>query len=673
MLKRKLAILAVDENIAIFFQNELDSIFEGLFEIKYYTTSTTPLPFIYDSDLILYTDPSILIEFMDYIKSKCPVMMMKRTISKDAVEILSNIPSNSNCLVANINSFMANETLTTIYQLGFTDFTMTPCYPEKQTYPDNIDYIIGHEEYSFLPDVTVEKVIIGNRIFDINTILDILAILDIDSKIAEDIILKYSKKLPSILKGVNYTLENKRILSSQWKILLDELSDGVIVTDEKNRINIINSNLMEILGDAISRFEYKTIGELIREYPSLGVMDSNTDINNELFIYDGKKLIITVKKVMSKSSYYGKVILIRNYSDIVKVQQKIHDKIIGKGYYSKHTFESIIGNDEKIKDAISICKKISNTDSSILIFGESGTGKELFAGAIHNYSERKNHPFIAVNCAALPNNLLESELFGYEEGAFTGAKKGGKIGFFESADKGTLFLDEISEIPLELQARLLRVLQEKEVMKIGGDSIKKIDTRIIAATNKDLLKMVQSGKFRKDLFFRLNIFQIDIPPLRERDNDIYLLMEKFMRDIESSKKFSTSLMTFVGRYDWIGNIRELYNVMQYMNTISDGKLTPEFLPSYLKERKYLEFKIKNKFLSTSLFVLKAIDDLNKNGMNSGRRSITSYFSKKFYPISELDTRKILEQLENEGLIEVFKGPKGCIINNKGIDFIENNI
>ncbi|MDW7667924.1 MAG: sigma 54-interacting transcriptional regulator [Bacillota bacterium] len=602
MAKRKISLLTIDEEIALFFKKELEDIFGSTLEIKYYTPEHNQQEKIHQSDLILYTDPSILIELMDIIECNCPILMMKRTISKSALENIRKIPKNSRCLVANINSFMANETLATIYQLGFKDIELIPHYPDIVDSHKNIDFIITPEEYAYLKKVSGKIINIGNRIFDINTVLDILSILDVDSNTSEKIILEYSLKIPNLWKGVNYTLENKRILSSQWRILLDELSEGVMIIDDKDRITLLNDTFKSIIGEKEFEFEGINLSKLKSYYPNLGVLNKDAEIEDELFVYNEKKLIITIKKVLFNNSYYGKIILIKKYRDVVEVQQKIHKEIIGKGYYSKYTFDSIICQNEKIIELKEISKKIANSNNSILISGDSGTGKELFAGSVHNFSNRKAKPFVAVNCAAIPENLLESELFGYEEGSFTGAKKGGKIGLFESANGGTLFLDEIGELPLNLQGRLLRVLQEKEIMRVGGDSIIKIDTRIIAATNKNLWDMVEKGNFRKDLFFRLNIFNLEIPSLKERKEDINLLMDYYLN--KSYKKISPTLSfkAFAGNYSWPGNVRELFNVLEYMSTVSDDNLYISNLPSYLKKQEYINFKIKKLGLNSTEFL-----------------------------------------------------------------------
>ncbi|QEK11122.1 AAA family ATPase [Crassaminicella thermophila] len=220
---------------------------------------------------------------------------------------------------------------------------------------------------------------------------------------------------------------------------------------------------------------------------------------------------------------------------------------------------------DQVKDK---AKRVANSKSTVLIQGESGTGKELLARAIHNYSDRKNKPFIAINCAAIPDTLLESELFGYEEGAFTGARRGGKLGKFQLANEGTIFLDEIGEMPIHLQTKLLRVLQEKSIEKIGGHKSIPIDVRVIAATNKNLESMVENEEFREDLFYRLNVIPIFIPPLRERKGDVKILLEYFLKvyNAKLSKNiygFSTEVESVLLNYNWKGNVRELQNVVEY--------------------------------------------------------------------------------------------------------------
>ncbi|MCL6635411.1 MAG: sigma 54-interacting transcriptional regulator, partial [Peptococcaceae bacterium] len=245
------------------------------------------------------------------------------------------------------------------------------------------------------------------------------------------------------------------------------------------------------------------------------------------------------------------------------------------------------GRSPRIEMLKAVAVKVARSASTVLLLGESGTGKELFAHAIHNASPRCLGPFVRVNCAALPENLLESELFGYQEGAFTGAKKGGKTGKFELADGGTIFLDEIGDMPLNMQAKILRVLQEREIERVGGSRPVKVDVRVIAATNRNLEEMVRKKQFREDLFYRLNVVTMEIPPLRERVEDIPLLVDFFLKKLArrlgcGRKKMSGDALAVLLHHRWPGNIRELENVLERALNIMEGDtVTPACLPYYL--------------------------------------------------------------------------------------------
>ena len=245
---------------------------------------------------------------------------------------------------------------------------------------------------------------------------------------------------------------------------------------------------------------------------------------------------------------------------------------------ARHFFPDIIGESTTIRGLLSLIKKVAPTDSTVLILGESGTGKELVASSIHDNSDRKNQPFIKLNCAAIPEELLESELFGHEKGAFTGATKF-KPGKFDMANGGTLFLDEIGDMPYNLQAKVLRILQEQEFYRVGGSRTIKVDVRIIASTNKNLEKMVQQGTFREDLFYRLNVFTLHLPPLRERKEDIPLLVEYFLQNAPKKVDISSVALQMLVAFSWPGNIRELQNTIESASVIAeDGYIEPAQLP-----------------------------------------------------------------------------------------------
>lgn len=247
---------------------------------------------------------------------------------------------------------------------------------------------------------------------------------------------------------------------------------------------------------------------------------------------------------------------------------------------------NMVGKSEKMREVYRLINRVAGSDASVLIMGESGTGKELVAEAIHQQSKRKNNRFIAVNCAAVPETLLESELFGYEKGAFTGATEL-KPGFFEVADKGTLFLDEIGDVSLNIQAKLLRVLQNKEITRVGGREKIKVDARILTATNRDLESMIESGKFRSDLYYRINIFPLRLPPLRERKEDIPELIEHFLRNL-GEKGITADAKKMLIENDWPGNIRELLNVLERAAIVADKMIDVDHLPSSLGKSRHLK-------------------------------------------------------------------------------------
>ncbi|MEW9124759.1 MAG: sigma 54-interacting transcriptional regulator, partial [Thermotaleaceae bacterium] len=283
-------------------------------------------------------------------------------------------------------------------------------------------------------------------------------------------------------------------------------------------------------------------------------------------IYD-QKIVTNRIPIIIDNKLQGAVAIFEEIKSIQKLELNIRKKLNEKGLVAKHTFEDIIGETNEIKKLIYQARRFAKSEGTILIYGETGTGKEVFAQSIHNESKRSEGPFISINCAAINENLLESELFGYEEGAFTGAIKGGKSGLFELAHGGSLFLDEIGETSLSFQAKLLRVLQEKEVRKIGGDKVIPIDVRIICATNRDLKEEVRNKSFREDLYYRLSVLELGLIPLRERKRDIIPMAISFLKQqclIENKNMYWQNSDVFgpLLLYNWYGNARELKNFIE---------------------------------------------------------------------------------------------------------------
>ncbi len=384
----------------------------------------------------------------------------------------------------------------------------------------------------------------------------------------------------------------KCLLGSNVRRILDLLNDGIIITDEKAIVHYINPAYTLYSGLEFEDIVNKYLPEVrpgamlpkvledhkpIRNFPrKVGKVESYCDFIP--IIIEGKLVggIAIVKDVVRIKDLLQR--LEESKEKIVQLDNRVKDS-----FKAKFTFSSIVGREGGLKNTITMCYKAAQTDSPVLLLGESGTGKEVLAQSIHNASKRKEYPFVDINCGALPENLLESELFGYEAGAFTGARKNGKLGLFEIANGGTIFLDEITEMPINLQTKLLRVLQEQRILKIGSEKALEINVRVIAATNKNVLELVKEKSFREDLYFRLAVFVISIPALRERKEDITLLVQKFIEEQQRKQKHvifvNSDAMHILKYYDWPGNIREIKNIIEYAcNVTEDYTIKPEDIP-----------------------------------------------------------------------------------------------
>ena len=350
----------------------------------------------------------------------------------------------------------------------------------------------------------------------------------------------------------------------RYEAVLNYTHDAIISFDENGVIDVINPIAEDLIKVAPGYAKGKMIDNIIRNSDVFSTKNLDEKQLNQITDINGTYVSANKVPIVVDNKVKGAVITFQDIKEIQESERKIRRSLHKKGLVAKYNFSDILGESKAIKSTIEIAKSYAQSDLTILIQGETGSGKELFAQSIHNNSRRKNGPFVAINCATLSKNLLESELFGYEEGAFTGAVKGGKAGLFEIAHKGTIFLDEIGEIPVEIQAQLLRVIEEKEVRRIGSDKITPIDVRIIAATNKDLIKEVRTNRFRKDLYYRLSTLNLLIPPLKDREEDVMILATYFFEKnfgIDSKKYIKSfhNIMEKVKEYKWPGNIRELKN------------------------------------------------------------------------------------------------------------------
>lgn len=401
----------------------------------------------------------------------------------------------------------------------------------------------------------------------------------------------------SAVECINQELDVTENLLKEINTILESSYDGMYITDDKGRVIKLNAAFERIFSVSRKDILGKKVQQLIKEgiYSKSAVLNTLDTLQTYTVMYEnnGRKILATSTPIFNeKGKIHSVVVNVRDITELenLKLQLEYQQKLTEKYSYAlkklrenKHLFPDVIMQSKKMQEVMDIVKKVAEVDSNVLVTGESGVGKDIVVQYIHKLSHREQGGLIKINCGAIPPTLLESELFGYEPGAFTGARSKGKMGLFELAHEGTLFLDEIGEMNLGMQVKLLRAIQEKEITRVGGTETIKIDVRIVAATNRNLRKMMSEGKFREDLFYRLNVINISVPPLRERREDINPLLlfnlDKFNKKYNKSKYFAEETANILNEYSWPGNIRELENLVENLVVlVQSDKILPAHLP-----------------------------------------------------------------------------------------------
>jgi PAS domain S-box-containing protein len=386
-------------------------------------------------------------------------------------------------------------------------------------------------------------------------------------------------------------LVHKEELIKEMDVIFNSVTDGLYITDGHGTTLRTNKAFEEITGIKSSDISGKNVRNLVEtgvydKSVSLLVLESKKTVSLVESLPNGKKALLTGTPIFDKSGKIFRIVTtLRDMADLNKLESKLAQTEKKSEHYRMEilnlrlqqlNIKDTIVHSQIMRNIMRLAFRLGEVDSTVLITGESGVGKEIVTRAIHKAGDDENRPLITAVCSAIPENLLESELFGYEKGSFTGADRSGKPGLFEIAEGGTLFLDEIGDISLNIQVKLLRAIQEKEIMRIGGRKVIKINVRIITATNKDLEKSIKEQTFRQDLYYRLNVVPIHIPPLRERRDDILPLvnhfLHKFNRKFDRQIRFTSEALVLFEKYDWPGNVRELENTIERMVVLSSGNL-----------------------------------------------------------------------------------------------------
>ncbi|MCC0651676.1 MULTISPECIES: sigma 54-interacting transcriptional regulator [unclassified Clostridioides] len=646
----------LEENIRLVLENYLD--------INHYYLENLKDDDKIQGDFVLVMNDDRLNSMRKHLVQDSKIIVVRRTLKEKEIYGLFSIPYGTEVLVVNDTKETTLETISLFYKIGVKNLKLTP-YIEGQTY-ENIDIAITPGVTQKVPNYINKVIDLGNRYIDISTFIEIINGLKIDVKEIRKNLMVYSERLISLDNGVKDNYRQLFLKIEEQDVILNLSKDGIIFTSIDGVVNTFNKEVLKILG--IDRnIRGKNIKDIISK--DLDILLEDKEIADEVVFTNKKYINVNKKNIFSMGNKAGIYYNLQEITYIKKLEQNLTNKLREQGQIAKYTFKDIKTKNKRMTKCIELAKKISKSDLSVLIIGESGTGKELLSQSIHNNSNRSNQPFIAVNCAAVPDSLLESQLFGYEKGSFTGALREGKKGLFELANNGTIFLDEIGDMPPLLQTKLLRVLQEKQVMPIGSHNVINIDVRIIAATNKNLPKMIREGKFREDLYYRLNVLPIDIPSLRERKEDIITLMNFFL---EKDIKISPEVEVILEKYNWPGNIRELQNVASYVSLMCESMVFKDDLPPYIKTEYISSFDDGVSYTKKEFeYILRILYERKDLTSGVGRGFIIEKLTEEGIEISESKVRKVLSYLSECGYISSKSGRCGSQITQEGIKFYNN--
>lgn len=674
MEMKRLMVVALYKGISEYYCEYLKDIFGNSIIVENYYIENNPGNFDFDGDLIV-TSSNILYDHIKQLnKNQVETIVMRRTFTREGLDKLRGINNEKEILFVSNFHEIAVECVSKLYELGIKNLKLIPynTYSRYEEEFSNIKTAVIAGKTERIPSFIQEIIDIGDRVMDLSTIADIGAMLKLPGVHLYKILEHYKRKLAYTDYGINQMLTDSGDIQQQLQTILKFTNDSIVAVDLAGYISEYN----EASERSFSLKKEEVLGRNIREvFPEIHIRDilsGKKSVTNEMVTINHVSYVINKYGIYSSEGILaGVVILGQKYMEMENERNKLRSKLIPKGHITKYNMSDILGNSSAIKTAKKTAVKMARSSSTVLITGESGTGKEVFAQVIHNESDRKDAPFIAVNCSALAPSLLESELFGYEEGAFTGAKKGGKLGLFELADKGTIFLDEIGELPYVLQAKLLRVLMEREIMRIGGVEVIKIDVRVIAATNKNLLQLVEEGQFLEDLYYRINVLPLMLPPLRERKEDVAILATAFLAEFGEEKKLAPKILKYLTAYHWPGNVRELHNCIEYMYQLSDERISVLDIPQGIRNFKMKEVPAFH-LSETERRVLVAVEKINEKGQPAGRKNVREFLLTNGTRMAEQEVRFIIKTLAEQGLVQVHQGRLGTKITGEGLRVLRKN-
>lgn len=676
-MRKKVVVVTTDKSYAEFLMNNMKKYMNAYADFECYSIQEVLQKEQIAADFFMFSAFNYFQQVRERIPDTSEIIVLSVALNKEQVEILKEIPAGTRALLVNFDHRACMHTISRIYDAGLRDLELVPYWGGE--YDSEIEVAITPNEAHLVP-AGIKKVFdVGESLVDMNTLYDLADRLGVYEEFAAKEAKEARKEYYYVNSSLNKLLGEKEAAIDKLNTLVKLMNEGIIITDERGRIYLTNEKANHLLKERSQLLCGFNIAEI---FPELDVRSTK----EKLIKTPSANLIVSCVEIRSDEEVIGHIVTIADFEETEEKQHGIRSKLSGINHLAKYHFEDIQGSSEAFVKAVEGARQIASSDGAVMITGESGTGKEMFAQSIHNASARRKYNFIAVNCAAIPDNLLESEMFGYEEGSFTGAKKGGKMGYFELAHRGTIFLDEIGEMPLHLQSKLLRVLEEKKVMRIGAQKPINIDVRIISATNKNLFEMVENGSFREDLYYRLNVLPVEIPPLRERKGDILPIFYELIRKMHAEIQLSEGAEKAMENYFWPGNVRELRNAAEYLLSKQKNYIETDDLPPFRDKKKNEIAKesvtgnsaVIGRFLlqegrDYDLYyrVLEILYQQKQEGVRSGRKLIQERMQERGAVYTEGEVRKALMKLANYGFILSAKGRGGSTILPEGIQLLNS--
>ncbi|PLR89788.1 sigma-54 interaction domain-containing protein [Bacillus sp. T33-2] len=653
------------------------------FEIDGCTVEDLDHSMIGKYSLVLISSNIVYTMVKPFIHEKTPFLITRRTINYAKIRQLLEIPKGTKVYLVSDHKHSAEETIGILKETGI-ELELFPFYPQEIP-NDDITVAITPGEPQFVPKTVTKTINIGSRLIDISTLVEIFNYFNISPFSSKThLSARYIQSLVYLSQELSDEIFRSNLLQNSLESIVQNIEDAVIVYNNDNEVEVYNKTASDYLN--LTHRDEKHNMETLD--PAYYQAMRNLAVGQENFVeINGTTFYMRKKRIFIDEQIYSTLVIFRKAEDYQKIEHDYRFKAKQRNLLARYRFDDIKTVSVAMVEMIKIASKLAKSDSTILILGETGTGKEVMAQAIHHESPRKFEPFIGVNFAAISESLMESELFGYEPGSFTGARKSGHIGMFEQAHLGSVFLDEIGDASNVIQNRLLRVLQERQIMRVGGDRVIPLDVRVIAATNKDLNRLIEEGIFRQDLYYRLNVLPLKLLPLRERKKDIVLLINLFSKEFQEKLGrgpliFTKEALQLCESYHWPGNVRELRNVVEYAAHICNDKVYKEDLPigdnhfpdirsegSHEVELQWIKNDLTEKgFISEALLMLQYLN--SDEVISAGRSSMLSHLNGEGFLLSDQQLRYRQKLLHDHGLILIERGRRGSQIAEKGKKFID---